>query len=691
MQRLPETKGCVIYSGKKNDVINLTALQADLSSNNARQVFSKVAGVSVWENDGSGLQMGVATRGLSPNRSWEFNVRQNGYDIAAEAFGYPESYFSPPLEALQSIELVRGSASLQYGPQFGGLLNYVLKRPSTNKPLEIESYQTRGSYGMTNSYNSIGGTYKKLTYFGYYHHRNATGWRENSRYQTNTAYASIHYQLNSKQTLLAEYTRMNYVSQQAGGLTDSMFHLHARNSVRQRNWMAAPWNVASIKYSFQVNTQLRFEAIAFGTMAQRNSVGFTKSIQIPDTINTRLKDFAARQVDRDYYQNLGVELRSMYRYNIRSQQSSLSVGCRLYNGNTVRRQLGIGTTGNDYDMHITQATNGKSWGRELDFTTNNMAFFAENLFKLSSKLSITPGLRAEWIQSTALGYIAPTAAGVLQESERTRRIVLAGISTEYQVNSLSNLYGNISQSFRPVTFSELTPSATSDVIDPNLKDAKGYNIDLGYRGRYHQLISFDVSAFYMNYDNRIGTVLRNGVNFRTNIGTSVSKGIESFVELDLQRLFGSAPSWWSLKLSTSYAFVDARYTKWNNPAIAFDAKKSIENKRVEYAPQHIARLGLTYRYKSFSSNVQWNYVSDVFTDAANTDAANAAATVGKLPAYSVIDLNISYEYERKYFFKTGASNLLDAHYATRRSTGYPGPGLLPGTGRTLYVSIGTKL
>ena len=114
MERMPDVNESIIYAGKKTEVIQMDKINADLSTNNARQVFGKVPGMSVWENDGSGIQVGVATRGLSPNRSWEFNVRQNGYDICSEVFGYPESYYSPPMEALSKIEVIRGAASLQY-------------------------------------------------------------------------------------------------------------------------------------------------------------------------------------------------------------------------------------------------------------------------------------------------------------------------------------------------------------------------------------------------------------------------------------------------------------------------------------------------------------------------------------------------------------------------------------------------
>ncbi|HEX5625933.1 MAG TPA: TonB-dependent receptor plug domain-containing protein, partial [Saprospiraceae bacterium] len=301
LARLPETQGSFIFSGKKNEVVHVCSLDADLSSNQARQLFAKVPGISIWESDGSGIQTGVSSRGLSPNRSWEFNVRQNGYDICSEVFGYPEAYYSPPAEAIEKIELVRGAASLQFGPQFGGLLNYQIKKAPKDRPISFESMQTLGSYGLFNSYNALGGTLGKWSYYGYYHHRSADGWRENSAYRTNTGYLSINYSPNPKWNIGLDYTRMDYLSQQAGGLTDSLFRLDSRQSLRARNWFSAPWNVGSITLEYNWNEQSRFTLKLFGTHSQRNSVGFTKAINIPDTFNLSLNAFNPRQVDRDRY------------------------------------------------------------------------------------------------------------------------------------------------------------------------------------------------------------------------------------------------------------------------------------------------------------------------------------------------------------------------------------------------------
>ena len=86
------------------------------------------------------FRLALQRGGLSPNRSWDFNVRQNGYDISADPYGYPEAYYNPQLQAVQRIEIVRGHGALQYGPQFGGMVNYILRNGSDiTKKIEFET------------------------------------------------------------------------------------------------------------------------------------------------------------------------------------------------------------------------------------------------------------------------------------------------------------------------------------------------------------------------------------------------------------------------------------------------------------------------------------------------------------------------------------------------------------------------
>ncbi len=693
LERLPILEGTRINAGKKNEIINLNALTADLSSNNYRQIMAKVPGVSIWESDGSGIQTSIATRGLSPNRSWEFNVRQNGFDISSEAYGYPEAYYTPPTEALDKIEVIRGAASLQYGTQFGGLLNYVTKKSLGSAPFSFETQQTIGTYGLFNTFNAIGGKIKKFSYYGFLHHRFADGWRDNSRYSTTTGHINLSYTFNKKLTTSLEYTHMNYLSQQPGGLTDSMFFENSRQSVRDRNWFSTPWNSTAFHLDYQPNSLTKINVKLFHTLSQRNSIGYLKDINLSDSYNG--SSFSNRQIDRDWYNNLGLEARMLRQYSLLGQKSAISLGFRAYTGHTTRKQSAVGTTGSDYDLTIAMqqtSSNGLfDYKKELNLSTLNAAVFTENLFQLTERFSITPGLRIEYINTGAKGTIdKPEIGDSIHAANQIRFVLLGGGGMEFQTTEKTNFYANISQAFRPVTYSELVPSATTDSIDQNLRDANGYNLDFGYRGTIKNYLSFDVGTFYLFYDNRIGTINTNGKNLKTNIGASVSRGIESFIELDLLRLITQKEKYGQLKIFANIAFIDARYTRWDDPDAQTDPSKNYSGNFVENAPRNINRFGLTYKKNGLSLTAQWNQIGSVFTDALNTISPNSKATVGKLDGYHVLDLSVSYLINKQFTLKGGLNNATNEKYATRRSGGFPGPGILPGSGRTGYLSIAAK-
>ena len=219
IHQLPEIVGTNIYAGKKSALVVLDHVKGNIVTNTMRQVMAKVPGIFIWESEGSGIQINIAGRGLSPNRSWEFNVRQNGYDISADPYGYPEAYYNPQLQSVQRIEVVRGHGSLQYGPQIGGMVNYILKNGSEfTKPVQVETYQTVGSNGLLNTYNAVGGKTGKLNYYAFFDHRSADGWRDNNEYRSNTGSTTFTYQVSAKVAVTTEFTRWHSLSQQPGGL-----------------------------------------------------------------------------------------------------------------------------------------------------------------------------------------------------------------------------------------------------------------------------------------------------------------------------------------------------------------------------------------------------------------------------------------------------------------------------------------
>jgi Fe(3+) dicitrate transport protein len=678
IERMPDVKDNIIYASKKNEIVRLSTSTANLAQNNSRQLFAKVPGVHIWESDGSGVQMGVATRGLNPNRMWEFNTRQNGYDISADPFGYPEAYYTPSVESLDRIEVIRGASSLQYGSQFGGVVNYIKKRSISGKKIGFESMQTIGNYGMFSSFNAIGGNYKKFSYYGNINYRKSDGWRDNNDYTTWNGFVNIGYQVNKKLALNIEFTRMNQLVHQPGGLTDSMFHINAQQSARNRNWFDLKWTIPAMTVDYKISNNQSLQLKAFGLLGDRSSIGFMSAIQIPDTIQLSTGKYAMRQVDVDRYANMGAEARHAYHFMRGKSKHTISSGIRFFSGETIRYRNNNGDRGTAF----TTDTELETRSRNFEYTTKNIAAHTELLYYITPQLSIVPGVRFEHLTNSAEGNVG----SVLTNQSSKRTFILAGLGAQYKFAGTTNFYANFSQAYRPVLFSDLTLDVATDSIDNKLADSKGYNIDIGYRGSISNLLSFDVSVFYLMYGNRVGSYALNGKNFRTNIGSSVSKGLESYIEFT-PTSFITHNRIGHISIFNSTALIDAVYVQWNNP----DLTKSLVNKKVENAPQQIIRSGITYNYKFLSTTLQHSFVGEAFADAMNTINPTSNAQIGLIPSYQVWDWSLSLKVKKIYQFNAGVNNVLDEKYFTRRAGGYPGPGLLPADGRLWYIGVGVKL
>ncbi len=688
-QQMPEIVGTNIYAGKKNALIVMDNVKGNVVTNNMRQVLAKVPGIHIWESDPSGIQIGIAARGLSPNRSWEFNVRQNGYDIAADPFGYPEAYYNPQLQGVQRIEIVRGAGSLQYGPQFGGLVNYILRNGSDiKKPFEFETQQTVGSNGLFNTYNAIGGKKDKVHYYAFFDHRNGDGWRQNSRYFTNAAFGTVTYKFTPRFSLTAEIMRSHIRSQQPGGLPDSLLYADAQKSFRSRNWFDITWTTPALIANYQVAKNTRWNTKLFATIGNRNSVGYLQSILSEDSIVAATGDYNNRVLNLDEYRNYALESRLISDYTLGSLKNTVSGGIRLYTGKTYRRANGDGTTGSDYDI-----TAVGDYARDVTFKSRNAAAFVENIFRIGDKFIVIPGIRYEWLEGSASGrngYDGGGAPIILQNLTRSRSFLLAGAGAEFHITPETEIYANYTQAYRPIQFANLQAPPTTDVVDPNLKDAKGYNIDIGYRGKIKSYLQFDVSGFYLQYNNRVGTVTVSNTggtpaSYRliTNVGASTSKGFETYAEFNAARAFVKEGHT-ELSIFGSYSYVDATYGGDHKDA-------STKGKKVENAPANIFRGGITAGYKNISLTGQVSYTGETFSDANNTLAATANGQNGLIPSYTVTDLTATYKFGNGANIKAGINNLFDERYFTRRAGGYPGPGALPADGRTFFVSVGAKI
>ena len=690
LKRLDDSKGTSIYAGKKNEVVLVAQTMANLAVNSSRQIYSQVAGLNIYENDDAGIQLHIGGRGLDPNRTSNFNTRQNNYDISADVLGYPESYYTPPAESLSEIEIIRGAASLQYGTQFGGLVNFIILSPNTKKSLEITSRNTFGSNNLYTNYTSFSGKINKFSYYSFVNYKKGDGFRDNSEFDSKNMYINLNYQLSNKTKISTEFTYLNYLAQQAGGLSDKMFIENPYQSNRKRNWFKLDWFLYNFKLESELNDKTSLSINFFGLNAKRKSLGF-RSNRV-DQIDT----LEERDLIYGDFNNFGVESKLLTKYKILNKKSIFLLGSKYYNSNNKGEQgPGIDNSDPNFNFQYNLFPNYR-YQSLFNYPNLNFSFFGENIFYLSNKFSITPGFRFENIKTESDGYyknINLDAAGnvILNELNysndvRKRSFVLLGVGISYKPMNFIEFYGNISENYRSVTFADISIYNPSYAIDPNITDESGMTIDIGSRGNIKNLISYDFSLFKLSYNDRIGFVqklMKDGrvKTERGNIGNAKIFGIESLVDFDLKKIFINNENY-SLNYFINVSFIDSEYSSSEIPGI--------KGKKVEFVPKSNLKTGLRVGYGDFMFSSQYSYMSKQFTDSSNAISGNLSGVIGQIPSYKILDLSTSY-YFKNFTFESGVNNLLNEKYFTRRATGYPGPGIIPSSPRTFYFTIEIKI
>lgn len=682
ISRLEPISGTFLFSGKKSEIISLHQTDANITEKTGRQLFAKVPGVFVYDMEG-GNQINIATRGLDPHRGWEFNLRKDGVLTNSDMYAYPASHYSVPMESIDRIELVRGTGSLQYGAQFGGMLNYVSKQGDTSKPISLESYNTVGSFNLLSSYNAIGGKLNKLKYYAYYAKRSRDGYRKYEHTDYDAQGLQITYDLTQRFSIHLDVERSNYTYRLPGPLTDEMFKADPRQASRSRNYFNPTITIPSLTLKWDIASNTKLQFVSSAVLGVRNSILYDKVATIKDTINTTTMSYNNRQIDIDRFNSYTQELRILHQYKIGKMRHNLVGGMQLMTNHLHRTQLGKGTNGSDFDLTLVDPI----WGRDLHFKTKNLAFFAENNFNILKNLSVNVGARIEMGESKMNGNIVYYPENQIPVSI-PHKFPLFGSSFSYKPSKYIDIYGGFSQTYRPMLFKDIVPSSTFEKVDSNIKDASGYNAELGFRGKY-KFIQWDVTAFVLRYNNRFGTIafmdsLSNFYTYRTNIGNSLTKGVEVFLQGNWYLSNSS-----QLILFTSTSLMDGRYI--SGEVKSGNSNISIKGNKIESVPNLISRNGITFQYSKLSLTALYSYTSKTFADALNTEMPNSSGSVGLVPSYGILDLNTSLKFGKHIELKASVNNILNKQYFTKRPMFYPGPGIWSSDGRSATCSVIFKI
>lgn len=650
---LADVEGAKIYSGKKTEQIDLKERPA-VVNNNYRQTLNKTPSLLLSEETTPLVSFGY--RGLDPHRAQFTQVLKDGVPIHADMFGYPEAYYTPPLQSVEKMEFIHGGGALLYGPQPGGALNYVTKNPVEGKPFEFYSENSTGSDSFYSSYTSISGTVDRLGYLGYGHYRKNDGFRaSNSDFEVLNGSTKIVVKPNESAQWSLSYDGYDEEHGEPGGLTRANFDADPHQTTRLQDRFRLDRHYGVLSYQQEVSPETLFEAKAFGGYYKRFSKrqrggGFGT---LPSGGNA-----GTNTIETQEFYTIGAEPRIRYTYDaFGSSDHTLTGGVLFYHSDSPR----IDERGSTPDAETGTVR------LDADRTMNYLSLFAENRFQFN-RLSVTPGVRLEsiWQEVTEKINSDKKDSGTgLGSSEEFDFVPLFGLGLTYELKPDLQWYSNFSQAYRPKIFTQAVPTDGTRIVNNDLEEGKSWQYEIGLRHDPASYWGWDASVFYMNFEDQIG----NDANTVANVGDAVHRGGELAIQFDLIGWYdathgtNAAGKVGSVNLYTSGMLLDAEFVKG-----------SADGNEPQYAPSYLVKVGVDYR---LAEKVKVTLGS---TFSAKHYADDAHTPNRFIPSYKVWDLTGEWNVAEAFKVFAGINNLFDEHYYAR----VRGDGIDPSAERNFY-------
>jgi Fe(3+) dicitrate transport protein len=701
---LPEVEGTRINSGKKTSFVKPDQFPT-ISNNNYREALATTPGLLVSEEPSSPI-VNFGYRGLDSQRAELMQVLKDGVSIKNEQFGFPETHYTPILDAVERIEFIRAGAALQFGPQPGGALNFIMKMPREEAQFHFMTKNLYGTDELFTSYTAIDDTIGQFGYYAYYDHRQRDGFRTNSDYDLDNGSVKLVYDVTNDSRFILTLDAYEEEHGEPGGLRTTttpagidpatgidynVLYQDDRNASSRffdRFRLKRYYAVLEYQQLFSERTQLDLKA--FGGYLSRYSkrqrgggVGF-----LPFGPNSNSNSIQLREAWTE-----GAELRLRHDYSLAGDTSTFAGGFYLYHALQDRTDERGATPGADSGM-LRNLNTGETWDE---------AFFAENRFHFG-RLSITPGMRLEFLQqsldedynfakdnanppvplaSKSDDFFVPLfslgASYVLIEGQQPATTTAKDAKNAETTTMTAGgpprleLYGTVAQAYRPITYGELVPTGANGVVNGDLKEGNSLQYELGLRGKPLPYLTFDLSGFYYTFEDQVGESQLPGNLITTeNTGDARYVGFEAAAELDILAVIngGTESPYGQFNLYGNITLLDAEFTSGTN-----------DGRTPAYAPDYQFKVGGIYRLKDrVKVGLIGTIVDDHFANANNTPDFF-------VPAYTVWDLTaeVTFCHGRIGVF-AGVGNLFNEDFwAEVREEG-----ILPAYGRNYYGGVSLK-
>ncbi len=611
--------------------------------NSTEEILKRVSGVYVKPEEESAIVGNIGMRGIS-SADYKTLILEDGVPVAPGLFVGNGRYYNPRIQRMDSIEVLKGSSALRYGPMnIGGVVNYRTKQPKDGALVDLSI----GSWDTYKTTVELGGSSptKDSNVGAILSWAKSDGFMDKS-YEMKDAVIKAGTAIGDNQWVGVKFTHYeNDANISYRGQFLGEYYAKKQNNPAPDDWFLTERNSFDINHRWDINPDTELQTLLYWSEMNRDSWRYG--------VNATASQAAGRWIYTDNvsgfnraFERIGAETRLIAKNTIFNIPGEAEIGLRVMNEKM-----------DDVTINATRATpRTGTTAKDTKDSAKSVALYAQNRFDISDQLSVTPGVRVE-------RYEQQRDDKQKNETVKTSNTeVMPGLGVTYQFIPAVQLYASVYKAFSPA----LNGDSLSGMKDQKLDAETAVSWELGLRGQ-QDAVRYELTAFRMDFDNQIIPANSNPDFQTTNGGKTYNQGFEGAVSLEFENGFDVFAN---LTWIANAEFKGDRYNK--NGSL-----KSKDGDRVPYTPEWVANLGVGYTYAGLRSQLSANYTGSQFTDELNTKPIvenTSGFFTGKIDAYTTVDLTTRYTLNDQVEFYGAVKNLEDKRYiASLRQGIYVGP------------------
>ncbi|MFC1394046.1 TonB-dependent receptor [Acinetobacter junii] len=611
--------------------------------NSTEEILKRVSGVYVKPEEESAIVGNIGMRGIS-SADYKTLILEDGVPVAPGLFVGNGRYYNPRIQRMDSIEVLKGSSALRYGPMnIGGVVNYRTKQPKDGALVDLSI----GSWDTYKTTVELGGSSptKDSNVGAILSWAKSDGFMDKS-YEMKDAVIKAGTAIGDNQWVGVKFTHYeNDANISYRGQFLGEYYAKKQNNPAPDDWFLTERNSFDINHRWDINPDTELQTLLYWSEMNRDYWRYG--------VNPTDSQAAGRWIYTDNvngfnraFERIGAETRLIAKNTIFNLPGEAEIGLRLMNEKM-----------DDVTINAKRATpRSGTIAKDTKDSAKSVALYAQNRFDISDQLSVTPGVRVE-------RYEQQRDDKQKNETVKTSNTeVMPGLGVTYQFIPAVQLYASVYKAFSPA----LNGDSLSGMKDQKLDAETAVSWELGLRGQ-QDAVRYELTAFRMDFDNQIIPANSNSDFQTTNGGKTYNQGLEGAVSLEFENGFDVFAN---LTWIANAEFKGDRYNK--NGSL-----KSKDGDRVPYTPEWVANLGVGYTYAGLRSQLSANYTGSQFTDELNTKPIvenTSGFFTGKIDAYTTVDLTTRYTLNDQVEFYGAVKNLEDKRYiASLRQGIYVGP------------------